>query len=117
METVTVKTELSDEEIKKLKEKWEKEYMGLKKTINILENVRAINCSEYFRNIDCKYYPCHNMIELNCLFCFCPLYNFEDCLGTPKYTDSGKKDCSDCEFPHKSSSYKKIIERLKKWIE
>ena len=29
----------------------------------------------YFKNRACQYYPCHKGIEeLNCLFCYCPLY-------------------------------------------
>ena len=33
------------------------------------------NSFYYFENRDCQYYPCHKeMAEMNCLFCYCPLY-------------------------------------------
>lgn len=73
----------------------------------------------YFENKACKYYPCHTGIEeLNCLFCFCPFYNRENCPGTPYYKDkNGKKIkvCSNCVFPHISENYDKIIELLKQY--
>lgn len=32
----------------------------------------------YFENRACQYYPCHKGIEeLNCLFCYCPLYTLK----------------------------------------
>ncbi len=36
----------------------------------------------FFENRDCEYFPCHQgLTELNCLFCYCPLYGLEHCLG------------------------------------
>ena len=73
--------------------------------------------SRYFQNKDCEYYPCHGMEELNCLFCFCPLYPMSDCGGT--YTmiegEGGKeiKDCSHCCLPHLPQGYDYIINRLR----
>lgn len=73
--------------------------------------------SKYFENKDCEFYPCHDMGHLNCLFCFCPLYNFEDCGGNFKIinTKDGKsiKDCSDCKIPHSENGYDYIMEKLK----
>ena len=39
------------------------------------------NSYRYFENRACKYYPCHEVEndEMNCLFCFCPLYEREHC--------------------------------------
>lgn len=73
----------------------------------------------YFRNIDCKYYPCHEGMgeEFNCLFCYCPLYRLEKCPGTPgEYQQGGKihRDCSQCTFPHKPENYEKIISLLER---
>ncbi len=72
---------------------------------------------DYFENRECQYYPCHKTENINCLFCFCPLYPMPDCGGNPSYIadKSGKtiKDCSDCVFPHKKENYNKIIEKLK----
>lgn len=72
--------------------------------------------SRYFQNKDCEYYPCHGMEELNCLFCFCPLYSMPDCGGN--YTIiSGKdgqpiKDCSNCCLPHLPEGYDIIMGKL-----
>ncbi len=72
--------------------------------------------SRYFQNKDCEYYPCHPMEEMNCLFCFCPLYAMENCGGTFTMMDgkNGKsvKDCSNCCLPHTPSGYDYIISRL-----
>lgn len=74
------------------------------------------NSHRFFENKECKYYPCHEGIEqMNCLFCYCPLYGKTQCPGNPKYIEvEGKriKDCSDCTFPHQPDNYDRIIERL-----
>lgn len=71
---------------------------------------------KFFENKSCQYYPCHKETEqINCLFCFCPLYVKESCPGNYKYIDmDGKqtKDCSDCTFPHKEENYEKIMKLL-----
>ena len=56
----------------------------------------------------CEYFPCHQPWTegMNCKYCFCPLYEYEDCKhlgGNPKFLkDKGGsiKDCSDCTLPH-----------------
>lgn len=72
--------------------------------------------SRYFQNKDCEYYPCHPMEELNCLFCFCPLYEKGDCGGAYTMIEGkdGKmvKDCSNCCLPHEPAGYDYIISRL-----
>lgn len=76
------------------------------------------NSHKFFKNMDCKYYPCHQGLdELNCLFCYCPMYRFENCPGKPEYLErNGKriKNCTNCTFPHKPEHYEKVIEFLKK---
>ncbi|MDD6915195.1 MAG: cysteine-rich small domain-containing protein [Eubacteriales bacterium] len=78
---------------------------------------------KYFENRDCEFYPCHNLSEINCLFCFCPLYSKEDCGGEPEYIlkECGAnrktvkiRDCSSCVFPHKKENYGEVIRRLNK---
>lgn len=75
------------------------------------------NSFKYFENHDCRYYPCHQgMTELNCLFCYCPLYLMEHCPGTYTYV-TGKdgrkiKSCMDCSWPHKPENYGEIIKIL-----
>jgi Zn-finger protein len=64
--------------------------------------------SEFFANKQCKYYPCHKMKEINCLFCFCPI--FDRCAVNDK--------CESCTFPHIKQNYKVIVDMLKDktWI-
>lgn len=71
---------------------------------------------KFFSNKDCKYYPCHNTSEeLNCLFCYCPIFFFE-CQGKWEKID-GIKDCSNCVYPHKAENYDDIVEALRQKIE
>lgn len=73
--------------------------------------------NRYFENRDCEYYPCHKGTdEINCLFCYCPLYRLENCPGNPEYRKKGDKtikSCINCTFPHKEENYDKINEILK----
>ena len=78
------------------------------------------NSYRYFKNDQCKYYPCHKIEEgqdFNCLFCYCPMNCYTDCLGTPNYITraSGKriKDCTNCTFPHIPENYDHIIQELR----
>lgn len=67
--------------------------------------------SDYFENKECPYYPCHDSEHINCLFCFCPLYNSE-CPGNYKILGNGIKDCSGCVFPHNRENYNRVIKEL-----
>ena len=73
--------------------------------------------SRFFANKSCEYYPCHKGIEeINCLFCYCPMYAYENCLGHPTYKEKdGKrlKICTGCTFPHQVDNYDKIMEFLR----
>lgn len=75
------------------------------------------NSHTFFANKDCKYYPCHEGTEeLNCLFCYCPLYHLENCPGNPSYKEKdGKrlKICTACTFPHEPGNYDEIIRLIK----
>ncbi|WP_319559255.1 cysteine-rich small domain-containing protein [Marispirochaeta sp.] len=67
----------------------------------------------WFSNRKCKYYPCHKGIEeINCLFCFCPLYWFPDCGGSYVLTEEGVKDCSGCLKPHLPVGYDEILAEI-----
>lgn len=74
------------------------------------------NSCKYFENKDCEYYPCHQgKKDINCLFCYCPLYSMEKCLGNYTYIESnGKKikECTDCTFPHEPQNYEIIMALL-----
>jgi len=71
----------------------------------------------FYENRECKYYPCHNGLEqINCMFCFCPLYTFERCLGSyVMLSDKNviRKDCSKCTFPHNPDNYETIIDFIR----
>lgn len=87
------------------------EYMIL--VFGVLEK-KVKNSYKYFQNTACEFYPCHDKTfdGFNCLFCYCPLYRFEKCLGNPSYIEYGDKrikDCSKCTFPHRAENYEKLI--------
>ena len=75
------------------------------------------NSYKFFKNTACEYYPCHKGIEeINCLFCYCPLYRIENCPGNPEFKIKGDKTikvCTNCTFPHKAENYAKINDILK----
>ena len=75
------------------------------------------NSYKYFENRECEYFPCHKGLKnFNCMFCYCPMYQKEQCLGNPSFIEQGNrriKDCSQCSFPHIPENYEKIIEFLK----
>ncbi len=78
---------------------------------------------KFFSNKKCEYYPCHNINkdfkdlncsneDLNCLFCYCPLYRIKECGGDYEIMNSGVKDCSKCLIPHTINGYPYIIRKL-----
>ena len=71
------------------------------------------NSYRYFENRACAYYPCHKGTEnINCLFCYCPLYHLEECPGNYRYIEiKGKriKECTDCTFAHQPENYDIVI--------
>lgn len=73
------------------------------------------NNSKYFCNRECEYYPCHKgMDDLNCLFCYCPMYHYK-CPGNYRvFEANGKrlKDCMECTFPHIPEHYDAIMQVL-----
>lgn len=78
------------------------------------------NSSRFFCNKACEYFPCHRDLlqeAFNCLFCYCPMNHYEDCLGTPNWIhkENGKriKDCCACVFPHRPENYDAVITFLK----
>ena len=71
--------------------------------------------SSYYLNRECEYFPCHELSEdkFSCLFCYCPLYDMEDCGGEFVMTDKGVKNCRNCTFVHDRDNYPKVIKKLK----
>ena len=76
------------------------------------------NCSRFFANKACEYYPCHEGLEdFNCLFCYCPLYALgNNCGGNFTYTETGVKDCSGCLIPHRRENYERIMAKMEQII-
>ncbi len=71
--------------------------------------------SKFFSNKQCEYFPCHTISDtdkFNCLFCYCPLYFLEECIGSYKILDNGVKDCSNCVIPHNRDSLDSITNFL-----
>ena len=75
----------------------------------------------FFQNKECEYFPCHkveNEEEFNCLFCYCPLYRENKCIGNPIYFLNAKgqkmKDCSQCEVIHRPEAYDKVMQQLQR---
>ena len=71
----------------------------------------------------CKHHLCHKGIDekdFDCMLCYCPLYLIE-CAGNFKIIkrgkNKGKKDCSDCVFPHTTGGKRYVLRRLKQIIE
>ncbi len=70
---------------------------------------------QFIQNRACEYFPCHKGVpeeDFNCLFCYCPLYALGDrCGGNFRYLDSGVKDCTNCNFPHRRENYRAVLKR------
>lgn len=71
----------------------------------------------FFNHAACEFYPCHDMPaeDLNCLFCFCPLYALgPDCGGNPRYVGEKDdiKDCGACTVPHRRENYDWIMQQF-----
>ncbi len=74
------------------------------------------NSHRFFSNTSCRAYPCHDLQDLNCLFCYCPLY-FVKCEGNYTILEDGSKDCSDCKLPHIPENYDYILEQISQTID
>ena len=78
------------------------------------------NSFRYFENRECQYYPCHTgMEEMNCLFCYCPLYFLPECPGHREYVEShGRRilSCMDCDYPHRAENYSEMMRLLREAI-
>lgn len=76
------------------------------------------NNFKFFENKECEYYPCHKGIDnINCLFCYCPFYAWEECPGKNEFIKKadGKiiKVCTNCNFPHIPDNRDKIMDYLR----
>ena len=71
--------------------------------------------SSYFINKSCEYFPCHDLSpeRFNCMFCYCPLYAYDDCGGEFFYNEKVIKNCKDCSYVHDRTNYPAVIRKLK----
>ncbi|MBM6785725.1 cysteine-rich small domain-containing protein [Collinsella tanakaei] len=74
---------------------------------------------KFFNHASCEFYPCHDMPaeQLNCLFCYCPLYCLGDtCGGNFRYVgEHGDiKDCSACTVPHRVENFDYIMRQYQR---
>ena len=86
--------------------------------VKVLGSVRKLDeqgATSFFVNRGCRSFPCHNVPEdeFNCMFCYCPLYDMEDCGGDYFINEKGVKNCKDCGFPHHRDNYPEVIRKLK----
>lgn len=75
---------------------------------------------KFYQNKGCKFFPCHDDVEeknFNCLFCFCPLYFYDDCGGNYELMENDHKDCSNCTIPHSRNGYEYIINKISEIME
>ena len=95
--------------------------VGIKEGLRMEKN-QSKDCIEwrgkkfsYFSHTKCEYFPCHGRDEenFNCLFCYCPLYEYDDCGGNFVYWGNGCKDCSACLLPHRKEDYGRIVKFLR----
>lgn len=75
----------------------------------------------FYSHKKCEYFPCHKGADpenFSCLFCYCPLYALDtECGGNFRITESGLKDCSACQIPHKRENYGHIVGKYEKLAE
>jgi len=82
------------------------------KSYHIKRIIEATN--GLYKQKDSICHKCHEVEgELNCFFCYCPLYDEFECGGNYIILENGLKDCSNCLKPHTTEF---IIEQLKKII-
>lgn len=71
---------------------------------------------KFFSHKDCEFFPCHGDIpieDFNCIFCYCPLYPYQDCGGAYELLENGVKSCEKCSFPHAGKNYDALLSRLR----
>jgi len=81
------------------------------KSYHIKRIIEATN-GLYFKK-DSICHKCHSVEgDLNCFFCFCPLYDDFDCGGNYVILNNGLKDCSACLKPHEEEFIESQLLRI-----
>lgn len=65
--------------------------------------------TDLYKQPDSICLKCHQRDSICCLFCYCPLYEQQDCGGDYKILRNGTKDCTDCDRPHTPDFVKKFL--------
>ena len=75
------------------------------------------NNFKFYQNNKCEYFPCHKCVkDFNCKFCFCPLYQYENCGGNYTLINGSIKDCSNCTIIHQGEEgYDYVIKKLEEF--
>jgi Zn-finger protein len=69
--------------------------------------------NELYKSHNSICYKCHSTNNiLNCLFCYCPLYDELDCGGEFIILENGLKDCSACLKPHEEEFIEKQLLKI-----
>ena len=67
---------------------------------------------------ECEYYPCHDLDEMDCTFCFCPFYPCEDTStgGEIVTTENGDAvwGCKNCTWIHIPEIARKVLNEFLK---
>ena len=71
----------------------------------LCKNFNINHCMKYihpFRERKCKYFPCHDLKDMDCTYCYCPRYEMKGCQDKMrgKRLKNGLKDCSKCIQVH-----------------
>lgn len=76
------------------------------------------NSYKYFKNTDCKYFPCHKGLsdDFNCLFCYCPMYSMPNCPGSKTYIEKNGKKLRYAQTVHFHTDRKIMIKSYRFWL-
>jgi len=87
----------------------------MKKQREEFPNRKFLFSYKYFENHDCVFFPCHpdSSHGHNCMFCKCPLYHDESCIGIQNgdgfILENGFKDCTKCTYNHEHRNAEEMM--------
>jgi Zn-finger protein len=75
-------------------------------------DIKSIPPATDLRGPECPYYPCHDLEEMLCDYCYCPQYFVPNCGGDYRILSNGVKDCSNCTIPHTPEGVQKMLDEV-----
>lgn len=57
------------------------------------------------------------MKDMDCRFCYCPLYSDPNCEGNFTILKNGIKDCSKCNWPHTKAGVEYLVKMFQEDID